>query len=268
METIIALLASLFSMGVIVIPICGFAIIFFGVLGLMVWLVRKRLTPPTQQETDQALTRANTWVDEKVQALGDWQDASLDDLSARWQGSWSHMVRVEAKGTIRSLVEEVDLVAFYLFRSAQKAHIIAATSVQRWQIEVEKGLARIYLDKKSFGQLRLSDGEFFDEMGQSIGQAKRKSGLDFFINDIPVNQHDRFYEVILRNRPIGAINNAPESVDIIQAIRGPSNPALIHTAGMLLDAEAVDWLLALAIIETVYYSVAERMAARRRARRI
>jgi len=268
METIITLLVSLFSMGTIIIPICGFALIFFSVIGLMVWLVRKRLTPPTQQETDQAMTRANAWVDEKIQELGNWGNASLDDLSAQWQGSWSHMVRVEAKGTIRSLVEEIDLVAFYLFRSAQKSHIIAATSVQRWQIEVEKGLARIYLDGRSFGQLRLSDGEFFDDRAQSIGQAKRRSGLDFFINDIPVNQHDRFYEVTLRNRPIGAINNAPESVDIIRAIRGVSEPALIHTAGMLLDAEAEDWLLALAIIETVYYSVAERMAARRRARRI
>jgi hypothetical protein len=62
---------------------------------------------------------------------------------------------------------------------------------------------------------------------------------------------------------MGAIQHAPEGTNILRAFQGNEQPPLVASASSLLDREAEDWLLALAIIETVYYSIQEHISAQR-----
>jgi hypothetical protein len=257
------ILTLIFSLSTILIPLCGFGIVFLIVLIGIILVIRKRMTPTSPKELAATRAKSQTWLNSKRPELAPWQRTSLNDLSADWRGTYSQWVRLEAKGTIRSLSDHTDLVAYYLLRSTDPTILWAETSTQRWQIEFEKGVAKIYLDDRPFGQWRLSDGALFDEIARPVGQAKRKGGLNLFINGIATQWRDRFYKVTLYDRAIGAINNIPEGSAFLRSVTGGNEPPLVQTAGSLLDAEAEDWLLALAIIEAGYYSVLEYISSRR-----
>ena len=188
-------LILLFTFSTFLIPFCGFGIVFVTILIGIILVIRKRLTPTSPKEMAAARAKAQSWLTAKRNELAPWQRTSLNDLSANWNGSYSHWIRLEAKGTVRSLSDHRDLIAYYLLRSTDPTILWAETSRQHWQIRFEKGTAKIYLDETRFGQWRLSDGALFDEIGRPIGRAKRKAGLDLLLNGFPPNLQDRLYEV-------------------------------------------------------------------------
>lgn len=261
MEDIISLLFSLAFVGI---PFCGFAIIFAGFIALFVWVIRKSASAPTAAEQKSALDDAQAWVNGKAPSLTPWSVTLLNDLSAEWNGTYTRFIELKGKGTIRLYSTGADVIAFAMVRrSGDFGLVVAATTANRWRIQFGGGFAQVYRDSAALGQWRLGDGEIFDASSQSIGSARRGSGLTFFINGIPTDWKDRFYDVTLNGRKIGAINNAPEGAGLFRSISGAGTPKLAYTAESFLDRNAEDWLMALAIIETAYYSVLERANASR-----
>lgn len=237
---------------------CSTFVAFFAFIVIMLW---RNNVPPYAAKLARKERAGRKFV--ASQRLAPWGAASLEDLSARREGSGFRALGWSAHGTIRAVSNpRVALVAFHTYFRAGTTQVVASTSehllILRARSEEPRLLrgylwarAEVHCDDVLLGHWDVTQGMLTDASGNVVGRAARHStlgaaGLAATSQDYPVTWGDAVVARVRLSLSFFTARAAPGGVVVLE--QRPVD-----------DAVAI-WLLALAVAEVAYFAVLKRMA--------
>ena len=193
---------------------------------------------------------AERWLEAERGRLLAWDAAALADLADGGRVSWVTFVNTTAKGELWAVSRDGPLARYVRVTGLVGQHLLARTAAHRWRMEVAGAspatLLRLWLDGAPFGAWRLDDGALLDAGGAAVGRAARPA--TFTVGGAPTTWAGRWYDVVLRGRPVGRVRAQRGAGEVLPGGNGGRLPAVepVHRPPA---AEAERWLLALVLAE-------------------
>lgn len=244
----------------------GMLLFGLGFIGFFALLFRSERRPKSVEDLAGEREELDRQLQDLVTSLRPWSPEALTRLAANWEARWTSVGRrFTARGTIPSLDSGGGALAAFALRLHgfldPDGQLVARTTAQRFDYRITKERTTIAVDGEPLGAV-LREGTIVDADGVHLGSAVRPRGTPVAINIGPSggawDNRARQYPVIFGERTVGLITNPP------------FRPFRVRRAGQdyatQLPAVAVEqapreleatWLLALAILQIVHYTLRE-----------
>lgn len=226
--------------------LCALALVVFGGI-LAVVVVRRFRSVGSTRGRQQMLDEARAWLDGERSKLVRWTERSIEDIALSWRSTWTEFVVKQVNGQIDSVTQRAPLIAFRALHGPGINALLATTTAHSWEFHQRGNMLAIMCNGEPLGSWQ--DGALLDTTGAQIGTAQR--GQARSISGVPLALDDRWYDVTLNQRVIGAI--------LIQrgmhsnTASGAYTPLIRPASG--IDADAERWLVALALADLGYHAL-------------
>lgn len=153
------------------------------------------------------------------------------------------------------------LLAFYLSLKGSRGFLRLHTSRHKVRLDIEANEARVTVEGRPLGSIRLSDQTVLNEGGQPIGRYHRYRGLRWQVGSVLASP--KYGPVELQGRTIAEVNDGLILRGSGLLVGSAASRPLVQNLTPTLTPEEENWLLALVALELYCDALRHRNRPRR-----